>query len=242
MSIRDLPSLGSFAEAKARWDSTKPWRGYPADHPRPLAQRRMKHTTLWYREDNNDPRVACRHHWTDCVVWHADGRLEISGWPSMTTAQFIRNIAHRYVDPLHFCGAYYVRPVGKVFRGPGIVIDTCTGAVTARPFEFTVYNRQKTAQMLKAYRWREFCTWVQTAVDLIGDRASGLESGTLREAAQQAFPEIMDALPYRMAPFDRAEALRRLKHAARLTISDTHTIPYCESITEYMRWYRRSRV
>lgn len=192
MGIHATPRIDNFTHAKRLWADTPPWRGSYTPNSRPLALRRDKHITI-RSDDTPDSPVYCRLYNTDCVTFHADGIVEIRGYPSKSTVDFIHNILSGYVRPLRLCDAYLVDG-GRVVRGPDITIclpgdyQQPVEVVKAEPLQFYSLNRKKVNALFKDLRWREFQTWAPTAFDLLeGDTD---DRARLYAAAEEAFPEI----------------------------------------------------
>ena len=100
-TIQDLPSLLSYEQAVAHYESITPIRG--SNNLRPLCVkgngRRRQHMQIIRHAD----AVVCRLHATDVVSFFANGDIVLnnSGWTSHTTHSFISGIlADRYGRPL----------------------------------------------------------------------------------------------------------------------------------------------
>lgn len=79
----NLPRVTSWAEAKACWERSRPTAESP--HERYLYKRDK--TKLVVREPGDS--FSFRLHKTDCVTYHADGRIDIRSYDSRSTAVFI---------------------------------------------------------------------------------------------------------------------------------------------------------
>lgn len=248
MGIHATPRIYDFAAAKRLWARRTPWRGDSTPSARPLADRRDKHITIRSTDDPSSP-VYCRLYNTDCVTFHADGTIGITGYPSKSTVEFIRGLVGHYVDPLRLCEAYRVHG-GRVARGPNITLRL-TGdysppveVVKSEPFEFYSLDRKKVNALLKSLRWREFRTWALTAFDLLeGDTD---DRARLYAAAEEAFPEIFaeprfDHIWVRMPQQGDAwvAAIRQsiLRKNIR-SLRTTEQLHYCKDEKEYRRKIR----
>ena len=249
MGIYATPRIDNFAYAKRLWADTPPWREASTPSARPLALRRDKHITI-RSDDAPDSPVYCRLYNTDCVTFHADGIVEIRGYPSKSTVDFIHNILSGYVRPLRLCDAYLVDG-GRVVCGPDIAIrlpDTYKQPVEvgkADPFKFYSLDRKKVNALLKSLRWREFRTWALTAFDLLVDDTD--DRARLYAAAEEAFPEIFGCPQF--APvwvwFDSisgsewvAKIRKGIIRKNIATLRDVEELPYCEDEQEYRRKLR----
>ena len=251
MSIRDVPSLATYEQARERWASTKPWRGdkgYCAQ-TRPLGLRRDRRVTI-ASTDVLGSQVVCRFYNTNCVIYNSDGTLEINGWPSKSTMTFIDNLLWAHVRPLHLCNAYLVRG-GGVVSGYDIKIrPTGNGApaevLKSKPFTFHKLNRQKTNAFFKSLRWGEFRTWALTAYDILNGDLEALYA-----AAVEAFPEIhvIGGFEYHYPPSvcraggqQLVAALRKSIHHNNIRqLRDTEEVAYCTSYDDYLRRVRADR-
>ncbi len=247
MGIRATPIIYDFAAAKRLWARTPPWRGDSTPSARPLADRRDKHITIRSTDDPSSP-VYCRLYNTDCVTFHADGTIGITGYPSKSTVEFIRRVVGHYVDPLRLCEAYRVHG-GRVVRGPNITLRL-TGdyshpvdVVKSEPFTFHKLNRQKTTAFFKSLRWGEFRTWALTAYDILNGDLDAVYA-----AAVEAFPAVYDVLVHSDAP-GHANSGRHLTQMVRQTVlgysvhrlRDTEEVAYCTSYEDYMRRVQADR-
>lgn len=245
MGIHATPRIDDFAHAKRLWADTPPWRGSYTPNSRPLALRRDKHITI-RSTDAPDSPVYCRLYNTYCVTFHADGIVEIRGYPSKSTVDFIHNILSGYVRPLRLCDAYLVDG-GRVVRGPDIAIRL-TGdykqsveVVKAEPFRFYSLNRKKVNALFKNLRWREFKTWAPTAFDLLVDSTN--DRVRLYDAAEEAFPEIFGRpqfAPVWVSPNISgsewvAEIRKGIIRKNSDALRDVEELPYCEDEQEYRR-------
>lgn len=251
MSIRDVPSLATYEQARERWASTKPWRGDRdfQRHIRPLGLRRDRRVTI-SSTDVLGSQVVCRFYHTRCVVYNSDGTIEINGWPSKSTVTFIDNLVGRHVRPLRMCGAYLVYG-GGVVSGYDIKIrPTGDGApaevLESKPFTFHKLNRQKTNAFFKSLRWGEFRTWALTAYDILNGDLEALYA-----AAVEAFPEIhaIGGFDFHYSPAICRAGGQQLVAALRKSIQqtnirqlrDTEEVAYCTSYEDYMRRVQATR-
>lgn len=247
MGIHATPRIYDFAAAKRLWADTTPWRGSDTPAVRPLADRRDKHITIRSTDDPSSP-VYCRLYNTDCVTFHADGTVDIEGYPSASTVKFIRRLVGHYVDPLRLCAAYRIRG-GLVVCGPDITIRDADNypraveVVKSDPFKFYSLDRKKVNALFKDLRWREFQVWALTAYDIL-DGQTGCQQ--LYAAAEEAFPEILagprfDPIWVRMPQQGDAwvAAIRQsiLRKNIR-SLCDVEEIPYCTGEAEYRRKLR----
>lgn len=251
MSIRDVPSLATYEQARERWASTKPWRGDDTyrQQTRPLGLRRDRRVTIT-SADVPGSQVVCRFYNTNCVIYNSDGTIEINGWPSKSTVTFIEYLLWAHVRPLHLCNAYLVRG-GGVVSGYDIKIrPTGNGGaaevLASGTFTFHKLNRQKTNAFFKSLRWGEFRTWALTAYDILnGD----LEA--LYDNAVEAFPEIhvIGGFEYHYPPDICRAGGQQLVAALRESIQqdnirqlrDTEEVAYCTSYDDYLRRVRADR-
>lgn len=247
MGIHAAPCIRDFAHAKRLWADTTPWRESDTPAVRPLADRRDKHITI-RSTDAPDSPVYCRLYNTDCVTFHADGTVDIEGYPSKSTVKFIRRLVGHYVDPLRLCAAYRIRG-GLVVCGPDITIREADNypraveVVKSDPFKFYSLDRKKVNALLKSLRWREFRTWALTAYDIL-DGQTGCQQ--IYAVAEEAFPEIFAAPNFSLA-WTRA-ALRGDEWVADIRqatirenirdLRDVEELPYCEDEQEYRRKIR----
>jgi len=247
MGIHATPRIYDFAAAKRLWARTPPWRGDSTPSARPLADRRDKHITIRSTDDPSSP-VYCRLYNTDCVTFHADGTIGITGYPSQSTVEFIRRVVGHYVDPLRLCEAYRVHG-GRVVRGPNITLRL-TGdyshpvdVVKSEPFKFYSLDRKKVNALFKDLRWREFRTWALTAYDILDGHQ---DRDRLYDAALEAFPEIFaeprfDPIWVRMPQQGDAwvAAIRQSILCKNIrSLCDVEEIPYCTDEAEYRRKIR----
>jgi len=250
MSIRDVPSLATYEQARERWASTKPWRGDNTyrQQTRPLGLRSDRRVTI-ASTDVPGSQVVCQFYNTRCVIYNSDGTIEINGWPSKSTVTFIDNLVGMYVRPLHMCGAYLVRG-GGVVSGYDIKIRPAGNATTevlkSKPFTFHKLNRQKTNAFFKALRWGEFRTWALTAYDILNGDLEALYA-----AAVEAFPEIhvIGGFEYHYPPSVCRAGGQQLVAALRKSIQqnnkhqlrDTEEVAYCTSYDDYLRRVQADR-
>ena len=251
MSIRDVPSLATYEQARERWASTKPWRGDRdfQRHIRPLGLRRDRRVTI-ASTDVPGSQVVCQFYNTRCVVYNSDGTIEVNGWPSKSTVTFINNLVGMYVRPLHMCGAYLVRG-GGVVSGYDIKIrPTSNGApaevLKSKPFTFYKLSRQKTNAFFKSLRWGEFRTWALTAYDILNGDLDAVYA-----AVVEAFPEIhvIGGFEYHYPPSvcraggqQLVAALRKSIHHNNIRqLRDTEEVAYCTSYEDYMRRVQADR-
>ena len=247
MGIHATPRIDNFDHAKRLWADTPPWRGDSTPNVRPLATRRDKHITIRSTDDPDSP-VHCRLYTTDCVTFHADGIVEIRGYPSKSTVDFIRNILSGYVDPLRLCAAYLVDG-GRVVCGPDIAIrlpDTYKQPVEvgkAEPFRFYSLDRKKVNAWLKSLRWQEFRTWALAAYDILDGRTGRKQ---LYAAAEEAFPEVCAELArspiWRRDDASAAEWVADVRRAIvrynRYKLRTMEQLLYCKDEKEYRRKVR----
>ena len=251
MSIRDVPSLATYEQARERWASTKPWRGDRdfQRHIRPLGRRRDRRVTI-ASTDVLGSQVVCRFYNTNCVIYNSDGTIEINGWPSKSTVTFIEYLVGMHARPLHFCNTYLVRG-GGVVSGYGIKIrptgpDTPAEVLKSGTFTFHKLNRQKTNAFFKSLRWGEFRTWALTAYDILNGDLEALYA-----AAVEAFPEIhvIGGFEYHYPPSvcraggqQLVAALRKsIQHNSIRQLRDTEEVAYCTSYEDYMRRVQADR-
>ena len=251
MSIRDVPSLATYEQARERWARTKPWRGdkgYCAQ-TRPLGLRRDRRVTI-ASTDVPGSQVVCRFYNTNCVIYNSDGTIEINGWPSKSTVTLIDNLVGVYVRPLHHCNAYLVRG-GGVVSGYDIKIrPTGNGApaevLKSKPFTFHKLNRQKTNAFFKSLRWGEFRTWALTAYDILNG-----DLDALCTAAVEAFPELHEVQGFdfhyppdicRAGGQQLVAALRKSIHHNNIRqLRATEEVDYCTSYDDYLRRVQATR-
>lgn len=247
MGIHSTLYIRDFAHAKRLWADTTPWRGDSTPSARPLADRRDKHITIRSTDDPDSP-VYCRLYNTDCVTFHADGTIGITGYPSKYTVTFIRRVVGHYVDPRRLCEAYRVHG-GRVVRGPNITLRL-TGdyshpvdVVKSEPFEFYSLDRKKVNALLKSLRWQEFRTWALTAYDILDGHQ---DRDRLYDAALEAFPEIFAEpkfypiwvrMPQQGDEWVAAIRQSILRKNIR-SLCDVEEIPYCKDEKEYRRKIR----
>lgn len=251
MSIRDVPSLATYEQARERWASTKPWRGDRdfQRHIRPLGLRRDRRVAI-ISDDEHGSQVVCQFHNTRCVVYNSDGTLEINGWPSKSTMTFIDHLVGMHARPLHFCKAYLVRGGGVVSGYDIKIMPTGNGApaevLKSKPFTFHKLNRQKTNAFFKSLRWGEFRTWALTAYDILNGDLEALYA-----AAVEAFPEIhtIGGFDFHYPPDICRAGGQQLVAALRESIQqdnirqlrDTEEVAYCTSYEDYMRRVQADR-
>ena len=154
----DFYRVDSFATAETRWNSVKPIRGSDI---RPLGNRRKTHLQIIKIDDNT---YACRLYSTDCVVYHRDGRIEVTtcGWDTLSTASFIR-----YCLPYGY-GAWNSKgnTIVKCSHGLYIVPSNCSmtihpdGSITdsVKPTKKMV-DREKTKEARAKYK--PFLEWAK---------------------------------------------------------------------------------
>ena len=251
MSVRDVPSLATYEQARERWASTKPWRGSDKyrQQIRPLGLRRDRRVTI-AASDVPGSQVVCRFYNTNCVIYNSDGTIEINGWPSKSTVTFIENLLWAHVRPLHLCNAYLVRG-GGVVSGYDIKIrPTGNGApaevLKSGTFTFHKLNRQKTSAFFKALRWGEFRTWALTAYDILNG-----DLDALCTAAVEAFPELheVQGFDFHYPPDICRAGGQQLVAALRESIiaynkhrlRDTEEVAYCTSYDDYLRRVQADR-
>lgn len=251
MSVRDVPSLATYEQARERWARTKPWRGDDTYHQqiRPLGLRRDRRVTI-AASDVLGSQVVCRFYNTNCVIYNSDGTIEINGWPSKSTVTFIENLLWAHVRPLRMCNAYLVRG-GGVVSGYNIKIrPTGNGGaaevLASGTFTFYKMNRQKTNAFFKALRWGEFKTWALTAYDILNGDLDAVYA-----AAAEAFPEIhtIGGFDFHYPPSvcraggqQFVAALRKSIHHNNIRhLRDTEEVAYCTSYEDYIRRVRADR-
>lgn len=81
-----FPSPRSYADARAHFDSTKPYRDESDQAPRPIGVRAHRNKQMRLLDDES---VAFRLYRTDCVIYHPDGQVTIEGYSSMSTTAFV---------------------------------------------------------------------------------------------------------------------------------------------------------
>ena len=123
--ITDLPSLHSYEQARAHYESITPIRG--SDDVRPICKtsngRRKKHMrialTHYVTETGVCPSVACILYDTPVVIFAANGDivLDNGGYASNTTHGFISGI---------FAMGYYNSPITAYAKGGRTVIEVKT--------------------------------------------------------------------------------------------------------------------
>lgn len=89
-NTRGFPSISSYAEAKAHYDRTDPWRRPDEVWPgkKIIGHQCSKHARKTMRE-LEDGSIAFRLYDTDCVTWHPNNRITIRGWSSPSTTEFV---------------------------------------------------------------------------------------------------------------------------------------------------------
>jgi hypothetical protein len=98
-SLTGFPRGGitSYAKARRHFDSVKPWESkYNPNWERPIGTRAVK-TSDGYRfnkamRELPDGSIAFRLYNTDCVIWHPDNRLTVTGYASAITGGFISRL------------------------------------------------------------------------------------------------------------------------------------------------------
>lgn len=208
-----FPSLDSYAEARKHFDSTKPWRSkYNPDNERPIGIRQVKLSGGRFKKamrELGDGSIAFRLHYTDCVIWHPDGRVTVEGYATQMTNDFIGMLSpfrqgfridkDEYGrrsdtrDPVLYVGKIVVRcnrPVEFRLEGDEWVID-CDDL---EPFDVPVVDRKAVREISAQYRLPEFELQAQAAVALLGvqhqsggtfyDIANCLEKGDIGGAVE----------------------------------------------------------
>lgn len=85
ISTHNLPTLRSYAAAKAFFDNAKPWRTGDAN-VRPLEKRWAKNKCIVQHEDGG---FAFRLYKTDCVTYYPDGLVKLNVYDSQSTDSFM---------------------------------------------------------------------------------------------------------------------------------------------------------
>lgn len=98
-STSGFPKIRSYESARKHFDSVTPWRSWrfnPDGDERPIGDRTVKHNDG--RQYNKamrelaDGSIAFRLFDTDCVVWHPNGELTITGYATMSTTAFVNSL------------------------------------------------------------------------------------------------------------------------------------------------------
>ena len=168
-----------FLRAKERWESITPIRGRYEDI-RPLGDRR-KDTQRVVKIDEDT--YAYRHHNTDVVTFHADGRIVVDsgGYITKTTREFLHIYSPFIVSRAD--NMYWVRPYSssKSYPVSGTTPVTLreysTGWVAdARDIRQRVLNREKIKQLRKDIKG-----FTQSTEELIKITDGWFSSETFRE-------------------------------------------------------------
>jgi hypothetical protein len=188
-----LNTIGSYAEAVAKWKTTKPIRGRD-DNVRPLGPRK-KHGHMNIRMVGD--KVALRLYHTDIIVWHPDDSFEVEGYTSISTDQVFNAVGPPGVYSQFACPQYNVLWLGKHYRwtvgddgkgyalreGKAHIIHNEKGGWMIDPetppdkFEQSYIERSVAKAQLAATNYHEFQLWASAKDKLIDnwgdlDRAS----------------------------------------------------------------------
>lgn len=172
--------ISDYREAKRRFDSIKPLRGYVDDDPRPAANRRNKALTLRPVTDKDGVKgIALKYHRTDVITFFEDERIILEVYPSMSTNKLVNDvlcynsIATHWRDDFirscftDICGKLYSTPRYVEFRR-GQVLSGHEKILTPR------INRKEANDAYREYHVKEFATWAKT-LDRLGQFSDMLE-------------------------------------------------------------------
>ena len=164
---RQIPRIGSFDEAKARWEAVTPIRGSTL---RPIGVRNKKHMQIVKHDEDT---YSCRLYTTDLVTYKGNGDMIINfgGWNTISSRAFVEKVIPRrysidnYKSRLHIVDlqnskAYYIPDNYPVtIRASGHVI----GAI---PPIKRVVDREATAKVRRVYK--PFLAWAKQFIALMG--------------------------------------------------------------------------
>jgi hypothetical protein len=170
----NTPKAGvvDYATALQRYETAPTWRGCDE---RILTTRRCKTQSVRLNKDGD---VIFRLWNTDCVIYRADGTLELEGYASALTNSFIRALTDHTVSvDLRGASGFVVftgpgRDHGTFFDDSIALVRDAHGGWTPHPdmrlHEVMVphLDRQRTREVLKASGYHDFANWARAAIRL----------------------------------------------------------------------------
>jgi hypothetical protein len=183
-----IPNLTNYADALHRFERTKPWRGYRDTDARPLDKNRaLKHKTI---RKGNDGTIYCRLHATDCVIFYADGRIDVDmSYSSVTTDSFIARVTSGM--PMWFTsnadepvvwlpgvgGTYHWDTArGFLIEGDTAHFDADGGLTNARPITHLAIKPHVARQLRNDYGYPDFMLWRRAYETMNGQPDFGYKS------------------------------------------------------------------
>ena len=161
----NVPSLNTYAEALARWENTKPWRGDRDENERPLEGRNKRNMTI----RKVDGGIACKLYHTDVVTYYADNTIEIDGsYASKSTNAFANSLACRHgslstadgYDAIYTCsGSNRIVRLKDDIAVLNHVVDGGSNVVDmdfTKPFKKYVLDRKATKPARDDYNYDAF--------------------------------------------------------------------------------------
>lgn len=247
-SALNVPAISTWADAKAYYNATKPWRG---SLYRPLDGRRKKHIYMYERADES---FACVLYATDVVTYHKNGEIVLTPWGSQSTDAFANALLSRTNISTHF-SQRYITLGDNLYRAEKSITltlqgDTYVPAVTPKPWKMARLDTKAFNAAKKKYCVSDFKAWMEMYVRL--------SNGKIPPRAWYHNPkEILEALSdrrytdtlalctagwydYDLNEKDIHQVYARVKHAI-LSVHKTIIVTereYLESHQEFERYKR----
>lgn len=163
-SASDVPAISTWADAKAYYNATKPWRGSLC---RPLDGRRKKHI---YMHERADESFACVLYNTSVVVYRKTGEIVLTPWTSQMTDVFVNALLRKTnisTNFLHRC----ITLGGKLYRTEKAITltlqgDTYVPAFTPEPWKMVRLDIKAFNTEKKKYHVGDFKAWMEMYVRL----------------------------------------------------------------------------
>ena len=162
----NCPSIRSYADAVAVWNSVKHFRGMVANDPRPLESRRKYHVTICVGAGS----ARLKLHGTNVVTYYDDGRLVIdNGFGSTSTENFARRLTPGGVELLSGRGTLWLyapeaHRAYNIGHGTMTLTPTSNGVwqpVNPKPWFVPRLDKFKARKALKDYGYNQFKAWLQ---------------------------------------------------------------------------------
>lgn len=190
--------ISNYKQAKQRFDSIVPLRGYIEDDPRPAANRRNKALTLRPVTDSDGVKgIALKYHSTDVITFFEDERIILEVYPSMSTNKLVNDVlcysdiaTYWRDDAVRSCftkiaGKFYSTPRYVEFRR-GEVLSGHETIVTPR------VNRKEANDAYREYHVKEFVTWAKT-LDRLGQFSEMLEHRHTPHPSPNKITQLLEA-------------------------------------------------
>lgn len=181
IDTHDLPTIRSFEQAKAKWESITPIRGR-SENRRPLGKRSAIDSKWIEYYNHGEEMVVCGLHRTGVITYYKD-RVEIwmAGWDSQSTTKFIRRVADLSCNAHNF-GKYIPDGFNIKYNYADVIINcyplsasnkhvfSYDGKLLSEPAEVYKYsvNRKRMNAIRKQYK--SFYDYMQSMYNLVRDQ------------------------------------------------------------------------